>query len=221
MLKWLLFFSLSLSGIIWMQEKFPQERLTDKIVFDFNETFANYSADTLNFTAFGYQRAVSSLLWLRFLQQTPPKKIGSNQVSWIYRDLDTITVLDPDFYPVYEQGGVFLSVITEDRIGAEKILLKGTERFPDRWRLRAYLAYHYQFEMNELQKAGEQYVAGAQLPGAPALLAIRASHFLQKKGQLQNGILLLQTMINATSDAGVKKKLQDKLDKLRRGIYGQ
>jgi hypothetical protein len=198
-----------------LQEHVPQERLTDKIVFDFNENFSNFSAPTLRALTFGYDRAASSLLWLRFLQQTPPRKVEKSQVSWIYRDLDAITELDPDFYPAYENGGIFLSVITEDKKGAEQILLKGEARFPDRWRLYAYLAYHYQWELGETSKAAEQYLRGAKTPGAPYLLGVLASSYIKKETGSEESERFLEGLLREAKDPAARIKFEEKLKKLR------
>lgn len=200
-----------------LQHNKPQQRLADSIVFEFNESFPSYSANTLRIMSFGYSRMMSSLLWLRFLQHTPPTKVDRNQVSWIYRDLDAMTEIDPEFYPAYESGGIFLSVITEDKKGAEQILLKGTRYFPDRWRLRAYLAYHYHLELGLPELARAQYEIGATLPGAPGLLAERASSMLaESKGKVY-GIRFLEDLILETKDAVIRERLELKLKRLREG----
>jgi hypothetical protein len=214
-LRLLYFFAFTgIAIFIYFQIQIPQKRLSDSIVFEFNENFASFSPETLRASTFGYARAASSLLWLRFLQHTPTNKVEKNQVSWIFLDLLTVSHLDPDFYPIYEHGGIFLSVITEDKLGAEKILLKGIEKFPGNWRLRAYLAYHYQFEMNEPEKAGEQYLAGAKIPGAPFLLGVRASSFLDKKGMHNKGVDFLWELYRNASDPEVKRRFADKLRRL-------
>lgn len=204
-------------AVALLQHYKPQPRLTDKIVFEFNETFFSYSADTLRAMTFGYSRAAGALLWLRFLQQTPPRKVEKNQVSWIYRDLDALSEIDPEFYPAYEHGGIFLSVITEDFRGAEQILLKGVKVFPDRWRIRAYLGYHYQFELQEHDKAKEQFLAGAKLPGAPYLLALTASSYISKEEGKEQSIRFLEGMIKDAGSPEAKEKLEAKLKKLKGG----
>jgi hypothetical protein len=215
-MKFALFAFISSLGIVaLLQEYVPQERLTDKIVFDFNENFSNFSAPTLRALTFGYERAASSLLWLRFLQQTPPSKVQKGQVSWIYRDLDAITELDPGFYPAYENGGIFLSVIREDKKGAEQILLKGEREFPERWRLYAYLAYHYQWELYEPSKAAEQYRLGAKLPGAPYLLGVLASSFIKKESSSEDSERFLEGLLHEAKDPAAKIKFEEKLKQLR------
>lgn len=200
-----------------LQELKPQHRLADKIVFDFNEKFYSYSASTLKAMTFGYSRAAGVLLWLRFLQQTPPRKVELHQVSWIYRDLDALTELDPEFYPAYEHGGIFLSVITEDKRGAEQVMLKGTKVFPERWRIRAFLAYHYQYELDEQDKAAEQYRIGATLPGAPYLLGMIASSYIKKSQGRKQSVQFLENMLKDASDPQIIKKFKDKVSKLKGG----
>jgi hypothetical protein len=213
------FFGL-LAGILVvaaLQERHPQGRLADKIVFTFNENMNVYSAETLRFMSFGYARAMGALVWLRFLQQTPPKKVEKNEVSWIYRDLNSLSEIDPEFFPIYDLGGIFLSVITEDKRGAEQILLKGTRVFPERWRIRGNLGYHYQFELNEPEKAAEQYRIGAKLPGAPPLFALIASSFINSREGRERSIDFLEGMLRDTKDPDVRAKFLAKIEKLKKG----
>ena len=201
--------------VVAMQSFFPQKRLTDGIVFQFNEKFPSYSASTLRLMSFGYGRMMSGLLWLRFLQQTPPKKVEPNQVSWISLDLDAVTEIDPDFYPAYEMGGIFLSVITEDKLGAEKILLKGAKHLPNNWRVRAYLAYHYQFEMNKVDLALEQYLAGAKIPGAPQILGLRAGSLLSSQKSNAEGLQFLKDMLKDTKDPIFRERIEERIKHLK------
>jgi hypothetical protein len=204
------------AAIIALQTFRPQERLADKIVFAFNENMNVYSADTLRFMSFGYDRAMGALIWLRFLQQTPPAKVGKNEVSWIYLDLRSLSEIDPEFYPIYEQGGIFLSVITEDKRGAEQILRRGTEVFPERWRIRGNLAYHYKFELGEEDKAAEQYRLAAGLPGAPPLFAVIASSYINKTAGRKQSIAFLEQMLKDATDPTVRERFLEKIERLRK-----
>jgi hypothetical protein len=202
---------LGVAAVLVIQVAYPQKRLKDSIVFGFNEDIVTYPADFLRLVSFGYGHAAGSLLWLRFLQQTPPKKVEANELSWIYHDLDTVTELDPDFYPAYEHGGIFLSVITEDKRGAEKIFLKGVRHFPDRWRIRAYLAYHYRWELNEPEKAAEQYLAAKDLPDAPPVLKVYAASAMARRGNAATAIYFLRGVLENTKDPSARKRIEDKI----------
>lgn len=211
--EWLMIFCGALV-VAFYQSQVPQKRLKDAIVFGYNEDIVSYPASVLRASSFGYSRASSSLLWLRFLQQTPPEKVEPNQVSWIYHDLDSLTELDPKFYPAYELGGIFLSVVTEDKRGAERILLKGIRAFPDRWRLRAYLAYHYQWELAEPEKAAEQYLAAAALPGASGLVKVLAGSAAARKNGKRAAIELLRNFLKSTEKPDARERILEKIKKL-------
>ena len=209
--------TVALLGTVVMQERLPQHRISDQITFEFNEGFATFSADSLRLMTFGYEKVISDMLWIRFLHHSPPKKMGANQVSWLYLDLDAISELDPDFLPVYELGGLFVSVITEDKRGAELILKKGAQRFPNRWKTQANLAYHYEFELNEPDKASPYYLAAAKLPGAPDIIKLIASTKLAKQKGNKAAADFLEKMLTENPNPIIKKKLNEKLEKYRKG----
>jgi tetratricopeptide (TPR) repeat protein len=204
-------------GIATMQEKWPQPRIAEKMTLKFNDGFATFSGDALRLLTFGYGKTASDLLWLRFLYHTPPKKLEDDEVSWLYLDLNAVSELDPDFIPAYEYGGVFLSVITEDRRGAEQILKKGIERFPERWRLPTYLAYHYQFEMKDYQKAKPYYLTAAKLPDAPMIVKIIAASILSTQNKKEASVALLKQLINENKSPFFREKLKQKLEKVQKG----
>lgn len=199
-----------------MQARYPQGRLTDQLVLDFNEGFSAYSSDSLKVMSFGYSRAASSILWLRFLLQTPPRSIEASQVSWIYLDLKAVTELDPEFYPAYEMGGIFLSVITQDKKGAEQILLRGTQAFPDRWRIFAYLGYHYQYEIVNPEGAAKAFKAAAALPGVPPMVKVLATSYTSKFEGEDAGLTLIQDMLNQAKDPLTRNRLEEKIRRMKK-----
>jgi hypothetical protein len=206
----------SLTLVVGIQEGKPQPPVTENVTFKFNERKPTLSSDGLNLVSFGYPRILSNLLWLRFLQHTPTEKVPPGELSWIYFDLDTITTIDPEFLPAFEHGGVFLSVVTEDKRGAEHLLSKGTRLHPDRWRLHAYLAYHYQFELDEPENAAPHYLAGSRLPGAPTLLALLAARGLSRQESVDSSIRFLEEMREGATDEHTRKRLDAKIAEWRR-----
>jgi hypothetical protein len=209
--------TMGLGAAVVLQELRPKPSVTDGVVFNFNEGFPTFSSDALQFMSFGYSRVFSNLLWLRFLQHTPPKSMGDNEVSWIYLDLEAISTIDPEFEPVYFQGAVFLSVITEDKRGAEILLKKATRIFPNNWQYHSYLAYHYQFEMKLPEKAGPEYEWAARLPDAPALMGLLAARYKAKTEGVYASIEFLRTLRDASQDEEIRKKFDKKIINLLSG----
>jgi hypothetical protein len=150
----------------------------------------------------------------------PLEKVPKGEISWMYFDLDTITTLDPDFVPAFEQAGIFLSVVNEDKRGARMLLEKGVRVHPERWRLHAYLAYHYQFELNEPDLAAKQYLAGSSLEGAPPLLGMLAARLLTRTHSVESSIALLENLKRAATDEYTKAKFQDRIDLWKRKLKG-
>lgn len=234
---------IGLAGMIGIQAQFKHTPIKDTITFDFNDGFASFSPDFLKATSFGYSRFVSSLLWMRFLQHTPPAGMGSDDVSWIFLDLLAISEIDPDFYPVYLQGAIFMAVITEDIKGSTYMMEKAVRRYPNYWRIRAQLAFHYENNLGDLKRAAEQFEAAALLPGSPAYFKALAVTTYTKaedesikehkfefpdyyaplffsvpaeKPPPDYSIQLIQRMLASAKDKDVKERLREKLDKLLR-----
>lgn len=203
---------LALTGAVALQEHKPQASVTENVTFGFNESVTVFSTDAIRMVSFGYPRVFSNLLWVRFLEQTPTAKVPPGQLSWIYFDLDSIASIDPEFMPTFNQAGMFLSVITEDKKGAEQLLLKGIRLHPQSWKIRANLAYHYQFELNDSEKAAEQYLAASMLSGAPALMAVLAAKHKAKDGNILASIVFLEQLKQATLDEKVRATLQERID---------
>lgn len=208
----LLFSLISLLSTALIQEFHPQISPTEKITFGFNDRFPTFSSDSLRLMSFGYPRILSGLLWVRFLIQTPPERVPENELSWIYFDLDSITNIDPDFLPAFEIGGLFLSVVTTDKKGAELLMEKGLAHYPNSWKLHSYLAYHYEYEVNKKEKAGPHYLAAAKIPGAPYLMGILAARQLSKSTSIQTGIEFLENMKKNSDNENTRKRIQERID---------
>ncbi|RZA08941.1 MAG: hypothetical protein EOP11_03265 [Proteobacteria bacterium] len=206
---------LSAATVGYLQLESPRPPTAATLNFAFNEGKPVLSPSVGRLVSFGYPRALSSILWLRFLQYTPTEKVPAGQRSWIYYDLLTISRLDPDFKPTYKMGALFLSVITEDHAGAEQVLLRGAELHPDDFSILGNLAYHYQFEMGEPEKAGPYFLKAAKIPGAPYIYSIMASNYLKEAGSAGAAEKFLAGMLSTTTDEKLKEKLLLKMQKLR------
>ena len=207
-------FLLALGTIVLLQRRDVRQPIAETVTFGFNEGKPSLSPEVAQVISFGYPRVLSSLLWLRFLQYTPPEKVPRGHTSWIYYDLHALSVLDPDFKPTFTLGGVFLSVITEDQPGAERLLRRGAELFPQDPYVLGALAYHYHFEENNFERAGPLYVAAAKLPKAPYIYSLLAASYLRRRGDAKAGIELLREMAAATENEDVRKRLNAKIEKL-------
>lgn len=211
----------ALAAVVAIQERSPQGDPTAHVTFAFNEQRPTLGADTLSLISFGYPRIFSNLLWLRFLQSTSTERVPAGELSWMYFDLDSVSTIDPDFVPVFEQAAPFLSVVTEDKAGARLLLEKGTRIHPERWRIRSFLAYHYQFELAEPELAAQQYLAASKLEGAPSLMGLLAARHMAKTQSIQHSIDFLESLKQNANDPLTRKRFEERIElwknKLRDG----
>ncbi len=204
---------------IWIQESFPHKPLKENQKFEFNDGFASFDSDFLHALSFGYPKLVSGMLWLRFLQHTPPTAMKDDEVSWIFLDLFAASQMDPEFSPIHSHGAMFMSVITEDIKGSTILLEEGVKKYPKFWRYRAYLAYHYEHNLNDRLKAAKQYDDAALLPGAPYYFkALAATMYEKANAPPLYAIKVVKRMLDAATREDVKIRLKEKLAKLEARI---
>ena len=174
-------------------------------------------SNSIKHFTFGYDHFLSALMWVRVVQdfhvcdQQKERAVfpGPNpnldpitdaltrelpdstcEMGWVYKMLDVITELSPNFKRVYYDGATMLSVIVDDREGAKKIYDKGIEMYPDDWNILYRAAYHELFEMQDGAKAGELLFRAADR-GAPGWVYSLAAklHTRFGKAALAKGIL--------------------------------
>lgn len=130
------------SGILSIQVKLPVIKITKQ------QSALNFKSLSLSFFSFGNQSMVSSFLWLATMIESDidhyKAKDGN---SWMFSRFDVITDLNPWFYNAYRIGGIYLSVIKDDDIGAKTLLEKGLIRYPDDLRLNYFYGFHCFIEL--------------------------------------------------------------------------
>ncbi|MEZ4873057.1 MAG: hypothetical protein R2827_12630 [Bdellovibrionales bacterium] len=86
--------------------------------------------------------------------------------GWVYHMLDRITDLSPKYRRVYISGGLHLSIVVDDREGAELLYDKAVKNLPDNWQLAYHAGYHALYETRKFSKAADMFRLAAQ-HGAP------------------------------------------------------
>lgn len=175
----------------------------------------------IGFYSFGYNQLVSSLLWVRMLQDIDvcdqhPEKILYPEIKenpdpldeiltrelpisrchkgWVFQMLDVISDLTPGFEAVYADGATFLSVLVDDRKGAQEIFAKGQSFFPENWEIHYRAAYHELFEMQDPDKAAV-YLKRAGEAGAPAWVFALSAKLYSKMDQALFAKTILESVL--------------------------
>lgn len=169
--------------------------------------------DSLTFFNFGQKRMISSLLWVKTLLDSDLEHYKRKDLNnWMYLRFDTVANLDPYFLENYQFGGVFLSIIKDDLLGAEMIYNKGLSQYPNDYYLNINAAFHYFHEMHNIDKAIPLLLKARTFPQAPPIIDLLIAT-LYKKNKAPKAILkkFLEEALLQNSIDQVKKELQKKV----------
>lgn len=199
---------------------------------------------SLKFVSFGFNDLFSSLLWLRLVQdievcdQGPAKgaipELDANKDpladvlerkmpeskcknGWVFQMLDVISDLTPDFETVYTDGATFLSVLVDDREGAQKIFAKGRMEFPDNWQIYYRSAYHELFEMQNAEAAAE-LLRQAGEKGAPDWVYALSAKLLTRLGRAEFAKTVLEGVVASGKEGPGMERVRDQLDKINAAL---
>ncbi len=198
-------------------------------------------ATHINLYSFGYNSLISSLLWVRVLQdinicdqkpksdqvlanftddkdiidqilnrELPPPKCEN---SWVFQMLDVITTIDPTFKAAYADGATFLSVLVDDRVGAQKIFNRGISYYPDDWGILYRAAYHELFELQNPETA-TTLLNRAGLWGAPRWVFALSARLLTSQGRAEFAKTMLESVLNRKSDGYGMDRVRGQLEKI-------
>lgn len=192
--------------------KLPVQKPTDAYLAP-SEALVDYT--------FGLKYQVSDALWIRLIQDFDycEKKINETDCvgkSWLFKMLDLATRLDPFFGIAYRAGAIGLSVLISDYAGASIIFDRGVEHMPYDGQLAYRAAYHALYEEKDKAKAA-RLLKKAGENGAPAWVFSLAGRLWAESGQMDLAESLLKEMILTEKDPHIVKRLEEKLEKFKKG----
>lgn len=210
---------------------------------DRSKVFIGPSKSIKNFT-FGYDDFIASLMWVRLVQdfhvcdqnkeqvkypsfhesEDPLGEVLNRQLpqsrcdeGWVYQMLDVISELQPRFKSVYLDGGTMLSVLVDDRQGAEKILQKGIVVYPDDWELLYRAAYHELFEMQNGEKAQSLLLRAAQR-GAPEWVYSLAAKLMTRNGQGAFALSILESVLQRDQGGQYTERIKSQMQNIKKAM---
>jgi hypothetical protein len=182
---------------------------------------------TAPYVSLGYRELMADLLWLRLNGYFDDDRSTADGVAGL---VEAIVALDPHFHRAYEWGA---REITLARYGVDEhsylrataVLERGTEVFPDDWRL-PYLAGQIYTQDLVTQDAAQRRAwdekgtllieTAIRKPGAPAEVAEWAAVMRTKLGEHERAVQGLREMLLVTSDTKAQQRLVDRLAELEK-----
>jgi hypothetical protein len=168
--------------------------------------------------SFGLQPVLADLLWLRAIQDMDyceewvAPNVCKNE-SWLYRMLDQIFTLAPDFRMPFAIGPLNLSVVLSDTGGASKLFDRAVQAHPRDWKILYRAGYHALFEENNKEKAADLLSKSARFGGPEWLYAAATSLWLDSGHQDAAQKIITEVQNNSELSPEIIKRIQEKLQK--------
>lgn len=168
------------------------------------DTTIHFDEHLVKALSFGQYRLTSSILWAETMLRAGIKHYkGGDLNNWMYKRLNLITTLDPYFYQAYLYGGMYLSVVKDDDIGAKNIYEKGLLNYPYDLYLCLNAGFHYHFELFDYPNAIKVYKRIVKHPNAPKHIPSILARLQSEEGNLQDAFKTLQAMYNTIPEGTV------------------
>lgn len=173
----------------------------------------NINTTFLKTISIGNPRLISSILWVKTLLDSDLDHYKNNDLnSWMFLRFNSITDLDPNFYEAYLYGGLYLSIVKDDDLGAKSIYDKGIKIFPNDYELLKNIAFHYHFELKDILGASEFYNRLLSNPQTPNHYRSIYARFASESGDLNEAYqVLYETYAKLSSASSLKEYFRKNL----------
>lgn len=180
------------------------------------ESALNFKTDLLKIFSLGKTKMLTDWLWIQTLLES---NLERSKNSWIYLRFETMTDLDPYFYDAYSFGGLYLSVITDDLIGASKIYAKGAYIFPDDSRLLNQAGMHSLTQLKDTNLAKNYFSKTINDNDTPIYIkSLYAKILIKEQAPLDDIYNYYLIQYRESQDQNIKSKLEETLYNLKAQI---
>ena len=173
------------------------------------DTALNLNKNLLLFFNLGNKRLLADLLWVQTLLESDTDHYGKNDLnSWMFLRFQNISMLDPFFYENYMYGGLYLSIVKDDVLGAAEIYERGIEYYPDDYKLNYYAGFNYYFEQGDFNKGIKYLEKIKNHPKAPPFVKLIIAKLKFETTQDSQIVLMyLRNEFNESRDATLKYRI--------------
>jgi tetratricopeptide (TPR) repeat protein len=165
----------------------------------------------MKIASLGYRQLLADLLWIRAIQVMGDKQVSESNGRWLYRALDIVTTLDPQFVRAYEAGGLALTTLVVLPEESNRLMKKGMQHNPTEWKLPFLVGINYYYELYDDAKAADYISQASRLPNAPSSLATLAANLYVSAHSPQQAVNLLSAMYQEATDESARKLLEIRL----------
>lgn len=180
------------------------------------ESATNLNNVTVNAFHMGFRRLISSILWIQTLIESDTEHYKKKDLNnWLYLRFKNMTQLDPLFLEAYQYGGVYLSIVKDDDLGAKDIYDKGLSKYPDDYYLLLNSGFHYLFELKDEKKAYEILKKIKDHPKTPFYWKTVISRLAYENNDFDIAETILENSIKNSKNEMIKEKLKERLERVK------
>lgn len=169
------------------------------------------SGEYLNIISFGYNNALSNLLWMDTLAYVGTHIVSDRKYIYLYHMIDIITRINPYFKSPYHLAGTIIPWELHKYDKALTILQRGNKYQPNDWIIWFQEGFIYMYFKNNYKKAAYYFNEAAKLPGCPTYIAGLAAKLIAKSYNIDTAINTLYTMFKQTKEKHIKANIKEKL----------
>lgn len=184
------------------------------------DTAINIQKDLLILMSAGNKRLITDLLWIQTLIESDLEHYKAKDTNnWMFLRFNTISILDPKFYENYLYGGLFLSIVKDDLVGADLHLDKGLRYYPDDYSLNYHAGFLNYYEIGDYEDGLKYLEKIVDHPRAPVFF-----RSIVNKLKLENGLdirevyALVEYNYQSTPEGALKRRLEKDLYALKAEI---
>ena len=171
------------------------------------------SAEYLKPALLGFEHLAADLFWLKCIQYFGKHFEADRRYPKLYRLVDIVTSLDPQFIDAFRLGALFLT-IARRYPEAIAVYEKGIARNPDRWELPHDLGRLYYLELKDYPKALSWWERTDQLSGRPDYIPRFVARLYTQTGHLETALELWQALYDSTDNEWVRETARQEIQKL-------
>lgn len=199
-----------------LNHKFPKPIIT----ISKQESAINFNNSFLKIINIGNKRIMTAILWIKTIIESDIDHYKEDKLNnWMYLRFDSIINLDPKFLDAYQFGGVYLSIVKDDLIGASDIYERGLLMFPDDYQLNFNAGFHFFYEVGDEIKALPLFKKIMYNRKAPPFMPSIVSKIQADRGDIQSAYQMMIEAYNRSPEKSfIRTKFHESLYAIRAEI---
>ncbi len=192
--------ALSLAGlVIFAQNQIP----TDPRIKADRHAF--FRPELARLATFGFHALVADYYWIQSVQlvgETDHPEVFSEEIG---QYIDLTTTIDPWVIHPYDAAAIWLVSSRAQVLEGNRLLKRGIEHHPDRWRTYYHLAFNLFYYLEEIGEAADVLTQAIELPDAPIYLRRMVAKLRADEGGLDVAASFLRQFVESVEDEAARE----------------